>query len=619
MVRTALCLALGLAVVVAAPHPALAQMAADVSASTASTSSAVPASRSGLGLGLPSPRAQTASADAAAPSAASTWVLPTGGSASAMPSAGLVAQVPATPAAPALPAAPAACSPPVEPYKNYACLDAYLGDNVFQRLVNYYKLEWGQPGPPTDPNAPPGRRDYWPATPETTPPMPFTEWPYGGVTPFGVTRTGSVDSPLMAAIANTGVGHWLNDAGIQVYGWIDPGFNISSSHVQPGGNAPAAYMYTPNTVQLDQAVLYIDRFPDTVQKDHLDWGMRISALYGENYRYTTSYGLFSDQFLKQNNINGYDLPMIYGELFDPFVLEGLMVRVGRYISLPDIEAQLAPNNYMYSHSLTYAYDNYTNEGIQASLAVTPQLMVQLGVSVGTEAVVWHWDKTKPNPFPNPLYPGTTMPTDPGATPSVTACFRYTWNNGNDNIYPCVDALNDGNWGYNNLQWHGLTYYHKFNDQWHISYEFYDEWQNRVPNALNPTVQTIVANGGTPFASLRANSPNLAQCKNSAVLDCQASAIGTTAYINYSPDPLNNFSFRPEFYDDMEGQRTGVKTRYVDFGIGWQHWLSPQIEFRPEIVYYRSLDANAFNGNANKGIAPDRSFALIGAMDMIFHF
>ena len=28
------------------------------------------------------------------------------------------------------------------------------------------------------------------------------------------------------------------------------------------------------------------------------------------------------------------------------------------------------------------------------------------------------------------------------------------------------------WGYNNLQWFGGTYYHKFNDQWHLSFETY---------------------------------------------------------------------------------------------------------------------------------------------------
>jgi hypothetical protein len=77
---------------------------------------------------------------------------------------------------------------------------------------------------------------------------------------------------------------------------------------------------------------------------------------------------------------------------------------------------------------------------------------------------------------------------------------------------------------------------------------------------------------------------------------------------------------------MEGQRTGVKTRYVDFGIGWQHWFSPQIEIRPEVVYYRSLDANGFNGNLNAipvsagrgAIASNRNFAWIGSMDLIWH-
>jgi hypothetical protein len=83
--------------------------------------------------------------------------------------------------------------------------------------------------------------------------------------------------------------------------------------------------------------------------------------------------------------------------------------------------------------------------------------------------------------------------------------------------------------------------------------------------------------------------------------------------------MDNISFRPEFFDDMQGQRTGTKTRYVDFGIGWQHWFSPQVEVRPEITYYRSLDAPAFNGNFNAGIAPVKKDAFIAAADLIVHF
>src|SRR5580704_641932 len=257
--------------------------------------------------------------------------------------------------------APPLAGPNCDPYKNYNCLDGYLGDGFFERLVNYYKLEWGKDGPPSDPKAPPGRRDGWPTTPETTPPMPFTEWPYGGTTAIGVTRPSSVDSPLMAALGNTAVGQAMSDNHIQIYGWINAGGNLSNNTVR-GGNSPAAYDYNPNTVQLDQAVLYIERLPDTVQKDHIDWGFRIAPIYGENYRYTTAYGLWSYQLLNQNKNYGYDMPMAYGEVFIPQIADGLLVRFGRYISIPDIEAQLAPNNYMYSHSMTYTFDNYTNTG-----------------------------------------------------------------------------------------------------------------------------------------------------------------------------------------------------------------------------------------------------------------
>src|SRR5262245_58323543 len=108
--------------------------------------------------------------------------------------------------------------------------------------------------------------------------MPFTERTYVCSTGTAVPRPSSVECRLMAAGANTGVGHWLSDNHFQAYGWVNGGFNISSNSVKPGGNAPIAYAYTPNTVQLDQAVLYLDRFPDTVQTDHIDWGMRISAI-----------------------------------------------------------------------------------------------------------------------------------------------------------------------------------------------------------------------------------------------------------------------------------------------------------------------------------------------------
>jgi hypothetical protein len=316
--------------------------------------------------------------------------------------------------------------------------------------------------------------------------------------------------------------------------------------------------------------------------------------------------------LKYNSQNGYDFPMLYGELFIPQVMEGLMLRLGRYISLPDIEAQLAPNNYMYTHSLTYAYDNYTNEGLQSSLAVTPNIILQFGISVGTEAAFTNVGNKITNPNPNPLYPSTEIYKDPGAHfPTFTACARFNWNDGKDNLQPCANGINGGQWGYNNLQWYGVTYYHKFDDHWHLSFEAYDEHQNGVPNVNNPLVSSGTYT--TPFSTLNAaTTPYMAHCSNPNVLKCNAYAIGAVAYINYSPDPLNNFSFRPEIYYDPQGQRTGYSATYYEISFGWQHWLSPQVELRPEIGYYHSNGAKAFNGGTN-------DFAMIGASDIIWHF
>jgi hypothetical protein len=519
-----------------------------------------------------------------------------------------------------LPTKAAGCPFGGDPYKNYACLDPYLGTDFMSRFINYYRLEWGHEAPPADPKAPPGRRAYWPATPEAIPPYPFTEWPYGGSTALGVTRPSSVDSPLMAALSNTPFGQTLNDNHIQIYGWIDGGGNLSNNTVK-GGNAPAAYSYNPNTVQLDQAVLYIERLPDTVQKDHLDWGFRVAPIFGENYRYTTAYGLFSSQLLNQNNNNGFDIPMAYGEVFVPQALEGLMIRFGRYISIPDIEAQLAPNNYMYSHSMTYTFDNYTNTGVDFTLAATKNWMFQFGVTVGTEAMPWHVGQNISNPFPNPLYPNSTMPKDPGATPSLTAGVRWTSDTGNDDINIVANGINGGQWGYNNLQWYGMTYYHKFDDRWHISFEIYDEHQNNVLNANNPAALAAFAAGGTPFSPqvMPFNSPFLAQCSNAGLFSCTAEARAALTYVNYKISALDNISYRVEYFDDVEGQRTGTKTAYFETGIGWQHWFSPQIELRPEVSYYKSLNGFAFNGNSNLCIAPNKNTALIGAADIIIHF
>jgi Putative beta-barrel porin-2, OmpL-like. bbp2 len=510
-------------------------------------------------------------------------------------------------------AAKAAC----DPYTQYACLDTYLGEGFWTRLVNDYRMEMGQSAAPADPNAAPSRREDFPPAAQSTPPMPFLDWPYGGTNPLGASLPNAMDSPLMNALAPSAAGQWMSERHIQTYGWMNLGGNLSTSSTR-GGNAPAAYDYNPNALDLNQLTQTLERIPDMVQKDHNDWGFRIWALYGSDYRYTTSYGLGSNQLTGKNEANGFDVPMLYADWYTPFVAQGLNIRVGRYLSIPDIEGAPAPYNYLYSHSMTYSFDSVTNEGILASLALDKNWIVQAAVTVGTETTLPHLWQHDPNPYPNPLYSGSRFARDPGAKPSGSLSGRWNSDDGKTSVMLLANGINNGTWGYNNLQWYGLTFYHTFNEKWHIAAELYNEHQNSVPNISNPEVQTIVANGGTPFASMAYNAPNMARCGNTAVLSCTAQASGFVTYINYSWNPLNNISLRPEIYQDPQGQRTGTATNYHNLALGWQHWLSPQIEIRPEIAYYHA-NAPAFNGNPNYGIAPTKTAATIVSADLIYHW
>jgi hypothetical protein len=487
---------------------------------------------------------------------------------------------------------------------NYGVADwGFLG-----RFFKAYADEWGKSAPVTDPNAPAvvSRRPLpFPPAPETQPPYPFTDWPYGGSETIGASIPNAADSPLMTALGPTDAGKWLTEKNIQIYGWLNPGANISSATATKEGNFPAAYSYKPNTAELDQVVVYIERVPDTVQQDHVDWGFRFATIYGENYRYTTAYGIASYQLLKHNFENGYDFPMVYGEVYIPWVAEGLLVRMGRYISVPDIEAQLAPNNYMYSHSMTYAYDNYTNTGIIGSVQATNNWVAQIGLASGTETVPWN-DR------------------DPGTQPTLTACGRWTSDDAWHDVNFCANGINSGQWGYNNLQWYGFTTYHKFSDEWHIAIEVWDMHQNNVGNANNPLAVggpvNIFGYPGSPnFIQNPVAQPNLAFCKNPLALTCTAKEASALAYLNYRWDALNNLTWRAELFNDMNGQRTGYKTMYDNFAFGVQHWFSPSVYIRPEIAFYETTDGqDAFNRNPQTG-AGTLNHIVIFSIDTIIHF
>ncbi len=73
----------------------------------------------------------------------------------------------------------------------------------------------------------------------------------------------------------------------------------------------------------------------------------------------------------------------YGLIYIPNVAQGMVIKFGRYISPPDIEAQLALDNYLYTHSLMFTFDCYTQTGTHTCALKQRCHKVCLSPSIGS--------------------------------------------------------------------------------------------------------------------------------------------------------------------------------------------------------------------------------------------
>jgi hypothetical protein len=426
------------------------------------------------------------------------------------------------------------------------------------RLIDFYRADWKGTAS-SGPAAP--RRGV--PSPLNSPPFPSADWSYGGSPTLGESD-GNV-YPLQTAI-NGATGR------TKVYGWIEPTANLSTSRDR---NYPETNDIYSNRIELGQAVVYVERLPDSVQRDHVDWGFHMTGFFGTDYRSTTNKGYFSQQLLEHNRQYGFDPVLEYVDVYFPHVARGMNVRAGRYISIPGIEAQLTPNNYMFSHSLLYAVDPFTDTGILATIQVNDRWTVQAGLSASHDVAPW----------------------TPDAKPAFTGCVSYTTSSVNDNLYLCANGINDGKYAFNNVQMYDGTWYHKFGSTWHMATEIYSMSQRDVPSVHG----TIVPEKGT----------NGANCRQ-GLQTCFAPEWAVANYLNKQLSPHDFISLRNDFLNDKKGQRTGYATKYSEMTLTLSHWIGSTVQIRPEIRFDHAWDRRAYDNGS-------RTNQFTVASDLVFHF
>jgi len=469
-------------------------------------------------------------------------------------------------------------------------------ESFFRRLNEAYGEQNGTPvfaAPDTNAPAPPMRRIGPP--PFDGPPYPTQEWQLGGG-PNVIGDPGALrDSPypLMQAIYDGPHGQAWYDSRIQIYGWETVSGNMSTSHNTTGNvpaspkdgqagsntqaspqdnNFPEVYDERSDRFEQDQFVVYIERMADENQVDHIDWGFRYSFVYGLDYRFMISRGFLSDQLLVRNQYAGIDMPMMYANLYVPQVAQGMNIIVGRIISEPDIEQQLAPNNLMASHSITYGFDNYTMWGIWNTIKINNQWTVQAGLADGVDMAPWQADVGR-------QFTGSLL-------------LQWILPGGHDEIYGGMNSLNNGHFGYNNLQETIVSYTHKFDEKWWTTFEFQYMYQKDCTTA--PTAAVPFQDGFYPTHN---------------------GFVAEGGLVNYTMYRLTSnafFTLRNEGYDDSGGARTGFATIYEENAVGITWFPNKLLCVRPELRFEHSFSQRAYDNGTRHNQATL-------ACDFTYHF
>ena len=364
----------------------------------------------------------------------------------------------------------------------------------------------------------------------------------------------------------------FSERGINIYGWANPTYNQSTA---AQSNLPIDFSMIPNHFLFNEGVLAVEKQVNSAQHEYNDFGFNLTNLYGTDYRFTSMKGVFSQQYYHENLLYGYDPVIANVQAYIPGIGQGTLVTLGRYLALGDIEWPLSNLNYMVTRSLTFSNSAFTQMGFNAATKLNDNWSTILGMHAGSDIAVW----------------------SNSAIPTFMGFVQWTADDKNDSIFAGANALNNGQYTneHDNLQQLNMIWTHRFNEGSFIASEFYYQYQF---NGL--------ADGDCTFGPY---APYGGGRGCGALIPGYSSSIATVTYFEKKLNETTFSSFRFDYFNDFQGQRTGFQTDYVSFSVGLTNIFQKVLKIRPELRYDLGLSGTPYDNGT-------RSSVLIGLIDLI---
>jgi hypothetical protein len=351
--------------------------------------------------------------------------------------------------------------------------------------------------------------------------------------------------PLMLALQGTYPGWLLDGNKLQLYGWVDASFTASTDRHD---NLPMGFNYLSNQAAVQQAWVRFE-LPVDQNATTPTFGFRTDTFAGTDYRFTIARGLFDSQLTANQgepNTYGIDPIQFYAEGYFPQVGRGLDVKVGRFFAQYGVESNDSTQNTFVSRAYNFIYNPFTHTGLLTTLKLTDAWSVQNGIVTGSDVFI-----------------------DPAANPTYIGSVKWAPPTGRDSV---LFAVIVGNGRYNQQeQFHNpeifdLVLTHKFSDRFNYTLDALYGFTTNVP--------------GIGFA------------------DWWAAA----QYLSYTITPRLTAVGRLEFFDDVQGQRTGFAGLYVAPTVGVNFKPNRFIVLRPEVRFDYNTESRPFEGKHALGTA-----------------
>lgn len=345
---------------------------------------------------------------------------------------------------------------------------------------------------------------------------------------------------LMGLFEETPLGDWLARNRFRISGWTE--VSLTPSNVT-GDILPMGFNYRGNEFLLQQNWLRIDLAVDP-ESERPSFGFRSDTILpGTDYRFSVARGLGSGQLTAddgQPNLYGFDPIQFYAEASLPGVRNGLNVKLGRFFAPYGVESVAAAETPLGSRAYTFIYDPFTTTGLSTRLK---------------------WDDTWS--FENGIVLGDDVFIDPAASPHFIGGVRWAPPGGPASLALTM-LLGKGR---------------------------YD-----VPEAFhNPQVFDLVytrtLSGSTTWTfnvlyGVTSNVPGIGF----------ANWFGIVNYLTRTWSDRFSATGRLEFFNDLQGQRTGFAGLYTAATVGVTYKPRPRLWLRPELRLDHN-DSRPFQGHS----------------------